>query len=186
MSDYMRIWKLRKAALENMLGPADDRVMTSPMPIYLGGFADVMCCSDFLPGKTYVTGGLVGLGSQQPNASGPFELMVCTRAESGWAANLISRLARYTHDAVLAPGDTMDAASAMPKGSTLAALLFVRPELDFSAFIVDGEAAHLLLCLGITRAELGYKQKHGADAPLERLRAAQVYPYTDPQRKSAV
>jgi hypothetical protein len=104
MSDYMRIWKLRKAALEKMLGPADNRVMKSRMPICLGGFADVMCFSDFLAGKSYVNGGLVGLGSQQPNASGPFELMICTREESGWAANLISRLARYTHDVVLPKG----------------------------------------------------------------------------------
>jgi hypothetical protein len=186
MSDYMRIWKLRKAALENMLGPADDRVMTSPMPIYLGGFADVMCFSEFLPGKTYVTGGLVGLGSQKPIASGPFELMICTPEESGWAANLISRLARYSHDAVLSAGDTMDAAPAMPKGSTLAALLFVEPDLDFSGFIVDGEAAHLLLCLGITADELRYKQEHGSDALLDRLKEGQVYPYTDVRRKSAV
>ena len=186
MSDYMRIWKLRKTALENMLGRADDRVLTSPVPIYIGGFADVMCFSEFLPGKTYITGGLVGLGSQKPNADGPFELMICTREQSPWAGNLISRLARYTHDEVLSSNDTMDAASAMPKGSTLSSLLFVKPDLDFSGFIIDGKRAHLLLCLGITATELAYKRKHGADALIEQLKLNDVFPYTDTHRKSVV
>jgi hypothetical protein len=112
--------------------------------------------------------------------------MICTRTESTWAANLISRLARYSHDAVLSPHDTMDAAAAMPKGSTLAALLFAPPDLEFNMFMLDGEQAHLLLCLGITAAELRYKQKHGADELLTRLKEAGVYPYTDHERKSVI
>jgi hypothetical protein len=182
----MDIWRERKSAIEGLLGPADDSVLTSTVPIYLGGFADVMAFSDFIPGKTYVTGGLVGLGSQRPNQLGDYELMICTREPSKWAGNLISRLARYTHDAELNPGETMSIESALPKGSSVSALVFTQPDLEFGEYFVNGDSAHLLLCIGITPAELKLSRSKGADDLLSLLKENEVSPYTDLKRKSTV
>lgn len=97
-------------------------------------------------------------------------------------ANVISRLAYYTLEAKLNPGDTMDIGSALPDDSTLAAFLF----FNFAAFKVRGRKAGLLLCVGITADELE-ACRAGKRVKVENaLKAAKVYPFTDLYRKSVL
>ena len=88
-----------------------------------------------------------------PNDAGSYELMMCTRDDNKWAPAVLSRLAKYTHDAAVHLGDTMDLAHAVPRKSTLAALLFARPPITTPQFEVLGKPASLVLCMGITAAE---------------------------------
>ncbi len=180
--DWQKNWDARIAALEAELGKADDEVATSPVPIYLGGGADVLTFKKHVDGVAYVTAGLIGDGSQKRTALGQYELMMCFRSANDWAPSLLSRLARYTFDAALNPGETMDIAPAMPENSTIAGLLFV----SYRHFKVNDISAGILLCIGITESELAQCKAGRSDAVLAALKDAAVFPFTDPERGAAV
>ncbi len=181
-NDWQKTWDVRLAALETELGKADDQIATSPVPIYLGGGADVLTFTTHLDGVAYVTAGLIGDDSQQQTALGQYELMMCFRSANDWAPSLLSQLAPYTFEAALNPGETMDIGPAMPMNSTIAALLFV----SYRQFQVNDTRAGILLCIGITDSELAQCQSGGADAVLAALKENGIFPFTDPHRKSVV
>lgn len=152
--------------------------------MYLGGFADVLPFPDYVPGFTYVTADLTGEDvGQLPTSLGNYELMVCVREESPRAADLISRLARYTCEAELEPGESMDLKDFFA-GSVIEALLFTHPGEQPVEFECLGQRYGLLLCIGITGAELAFKHAHGAEQLLALLRERSVFPYTVLQRES--
>lgn len=173
------------AALEALLGKADDGVLHSMVPLELGGFSDVLTFRRYLPGVAYVTAELIGSDGQKANRLGKYELMMCMRAESDWAGNLVSRLARYTLDAKLEPGETMDIGPAVPEGSSIEALLFTVPDLPKPTLDVLGVRAGLLLCIGITGPELAACHGHGASEVVAILKQKGIFPYTDLNRASA-
>ena len=180
--DWQKTWDARLAALEHELGKSDDKIATSPVPIYLGGGADVLTFKKHVDGLAYVTAGLIGDDSQQKTPLGQYELMMCFRSGNDWAPSLLSRLAPYTFDAALNPGETMDIGPAMPENSTIVALLFV----SYRQFKVSDTDAGILLCIGITDSELAHCRTNGQDAVLAALKENGVYPFTDTQRESAI
>jgi hypothetical protein len=169
-----------------VLGPPTDRVFHALVPLSLGGSADVLEFPAYLPGATYVTADLVGDSGQPESSLGQYELMICTREREDWAPNLISGLARYTLESVLEPCETMDIGSALPTGSTIAALLFTEPDLTSNELLVGGQRCGLLLCLGITATELQACFDGRTSELLAALRSCGVFPYTDLQRASVV
>lgn len=177
--DWQTTWDFRRTALEHELGKAEDTIATSSVPIYMGGGADVLTFKNHVDGIAYVTAGLIGSGSQVETELGEYELIMCFREANDWAASLLSHLAPYTFEAALNPGETMDIASAMPKKSTIAALLFV----CYRQFKVEEVEAGLLLCIGITKSELAECRKKGADNVLAKLKKIGVFPFTDTHRK---
>ena len=181
-NDWQKTWDARLAALEHELGKSDDKIATSPVPIYLGGGADVLTFKKHVDGVAYVTAGLIGDDSQKKTPLGQYELMMCFRSANDWAPSLLSRLAPYTFDAALNPGETMDFGPAMPENSSIAALLFV----SYRQFKVDDANAGILLCIGITDSELAHCRTNGSDAVLAALKENGVFPFTDTQRKSLV
>ena len=156
--NWERIWEARIAALAPILGKAADRVYHAVVPFYLGGSADVLSFPDYVPGATYVTAELTGEESGQlPSSLGNYELMICARAELPRASDLVSQLARYTCDAILEPGETMDIGKYFAD-SSLRALLFAYPADEPIQFSLFGKSCGLLLCVGITADELALKQ----------------------------
>ena len=154
--------------------------------MYLGGYADVVPFPYYLPGHTYVTADLTGEESgQPPNSFGNYELMVCTRTECARAPDLVSKLAKYTMTTVLEPGASMDLETYFGD-STLRGLIFAHPTDPPARFELEGQQCSLLLCLGITKEEMAFKHANGSAPLLERLRAADVFPYTIPDRPSVV
>jgi hypothetical protein len=152
--------------------------------MYLGGFADVLPFPDYVPGMTYVTADLTGEDvGQLPTSLGNYELMVCVREESPRAADLISRLARYTCEAELESGESMDLKDFFG-GSVIEGLLFTHPGEQPVEFEFLGQRYGLLLCIGITGVELAFKHVHGAEQLLALLRERGVFPYTVLQRDS--
>lgn len=176
-------WNVRLAGLTAALGEsASDRLYHSPTPLYLGGDADVLVFPHFVDGFTYVTADLTGESDQLPSAIGKYELMMCTRSEADWAANLISRLSRYTLEAFLNPGETMD--FAMFGDSSLVALLFT--QCDVPTFNAFGAEQGLLLCVGITQSELEFCHEESADVLIQKLKDAGILPFTDLKRSPVV
>lgn len=149
-----------------------------------GGTADVVPFPHHLQGSTYVTSELTGEDKGQlPNSHGNYELMICTRQELHTAADLIARLACYTCDAVLEPGQTMDIGEFFGD-ATLRALVFASPFDPPARFSVRGQDCSLLLCVGITTDELAFARAHGSEPLLARLRRHGVFPYSVPDRPS--
>jgi hypothetical protein len=185
--DWRLVWDARQQALEAVLGPPTERVFHAVIPLDLGGSADVLEFRKHVPGSTYVTADLVGPLSGQPqNTLGQYELMICTREPEDWAPNLISRLARYTLEAVLEPSETMDMAPALPEGSAISAFLFTQPQLVSNELHVLGQRCGLLLCLGITTPELQACFEGRSSELLAALKSAGVFPYSDLRRKSVL
>jgi hypothetical protein len=182
--EQQRWWESRVAALQSVLGPSDGTVFHAQAPLHRQGFADVLRFRNFVQGITYVTCGLIGEERQIPNQWGQYELLMCSRKESEWAPLLLSRLAKYTHEATLQPGDTMDLGGARPLDSTVAALLFARLDPPADSFAVLGTPANLVLCLGITAAEFAACKNYGSGVMLRMLRDNEIFPFTDLQRES--
>lgn len=179
-------WNARVAAIETILGPSDDTVGHAPIPFEfgadIGGAADIIYFKKHLNGVISVTSELIGHDEQVQNDLGNYELMVAHRDDEPWGADIISRLAYYTLEAKLNPGETMDLASAVPEKSTIAAFLFC----NYGSFTVRGRKAGLLLCIGITGDELKSCRAGKRDKVEKSLKAAQVYPFTDLYRKSVL
>ncbi len=155
-------------------------VLHSPIPFELDGAADVLTFRKHCDGVVYVTADLIGDDRSRPNELGQYELMICTREKCDWAPQLISNLARYTIDAVLAPYDTMDVTPALPPGSKLNAFLF----WPYAKLEVNGMKAAVMLCLGITKQELNFIQTSDCETLVEKLTKAGVFPRTDLTRSS--
>jgi len=95
---------------------------------------------------------------------------------------VISRLANYTLETPLNPGETMDIASAVPDGANIVAFLFQ----EYGRFKVKGRTAGVLLCIGITSDELELCRKGQGEMVERALRDHAVYPFTDLYRGSVL
>jgi len=180
--DWERTWNARQAALESVLGPADNAVLHAVIPFHLGGQADVLAFSQSVPGKVFATCELLGEPTQKPNLLGTYELAIADRNGNDWGANVISHLARYTCDAVLQPGETMDIGSAVPPKSTISAFFFD----DFKRMKYDGKDAGILLCIGLTSDEVKACRRGQRQQVYDALVAQKVFPYTNLFRQSVL
>lgn len=175
--DWEEVWDARAEALAEVLGPGHDQVFHARNPFALGGQADVMAFYRHLHGVVYVTAELTG----KPHACyADYELMICHRAPQDWGPNLISRLAPYTQEAYIGPGESMDLDSATPTGSRIKGFLFD----TYATFMLFGQENELRLCIGITKPELEFKMQHGPEKLLALLKRNGVYPFTDLERDS--
>jgi hypothetical protein len=177
--DWTVWWNARMVAMRAAFGESDDLVGHATIPFEvgadLGGGADVVYFRGYVPGVLTITSELIGRDDQVVNALGNYELAICHRDDENWGPDLISRLAHYTLEAALEPGETMDIGSAVPEGSSIAALLF----LDLARFEVRGRPAGVLLCLGITAEELVQCRAGQTEEVQRELRNGGIYPYTD-------
>jgi hypothetical protein len=177
-------WDARLSALEQILGPSDGVVGHSPVPFDLGhdvgGAADVLYFREHLPGIATVTAELIGREEQGRNRLGNYELMICEKEDPSWGASIISKLAYYTLDARLEPGETLDLGDSVPSGSTITAFLFS----EYARFPVRQLPCGLLLCLGITKQELAACRRGRAAEVEAVLRKDGVYPFTDLRRST--
>jgi hypothetical protein len=183
-------WNARLAALSRFLGPSADKVYHATIPFNLGadigGAADVVLFPEYCGGLAYVTSEMSGVDVGQVEGEfASYELMICTRAETPKAADMISRLACYTCDAALSAGESMDIGTFFDDDS-IRAFLFCHP-LDMPLiYELNLRKCGVLLCIGITKDELDFKMKKGSGALLEHLKKSGVFPFTEPNRKSVI
>lgn len=188
--EWAKWWDARTAAMQTVLGEMHNMVGHAGIPFEMGadvgGSADIVYFHKHLDGVVCVTSELIGCDDQVKNSIGNYELMICHRKDDAegqeWGADIISRLAYYTCQAELNPGQTMDIGSAVPDGSTIAAFAY----FEYAKFDVLDRKAGLLLCVGITSDELEYIYNDNGDNFLQKLKEAKVYPFTDLYRKSVL
>jgi Suppressor of fused protein (SUFU) len=182
--EWEKIWNARQVGLARVFGDASNTVFHATVPFYLGGFADVLWFPSYIPGATYVTAEMTGEDvGQRRSTLGNYELMICTQQELPKAADLVSKLARYTCDATLEPEHTMDVPDYFGD-STIRALLFTHPRDEPVRFEFLDQSYGLLLCIGITAPELAFARSVGANELLRLLNEHRVFPYTIPDRPS--
>jgi hypothetical protein len=173
------------AGLEAVLGPSEETIYHSRVPLARGGDPDILVFRSFLPGFTYVTADLTmeARDYQIPGSLGHFEIAMCTREDAPWALEILVRLARYTFEVEIGPGHDMELGAELGSCSALYFTTF-----DESAeFRVGGDSFGLLLGIGLTADELSFLRSSGQATALQsKLRQANVYPYTDPHRPSVV
>lgn len=183
-AEWQKVWDARISGLAPILGKPAGKVLHAVIPLQLGGSADVLPFPEYVPGITYVTAEMTGEDvGQRPSSLGSYELMICARQEQQRAGDLISQLARYTCEAELEPGETMDLGTFFGD-STIRALLFANPCEQPVHFEFLGKRYGLLLCMGITAEELAFKQGRGSEALVALLKQHRAFPYTTPDRPS--
>ncbi len=179
-------WNARIEAMERILGKSADTIGHGIIPFQFGaeagGAADIVYFRNHLNGVVAATSELIGSDDQLSNDQGSYELVICSREDDAWGPGIISKLAYYTLEAALNPGETMDIGPATPDGSTIAAFLFC----DYGRFKVRDRSAGLLLCLGITAEELSECHAGNRDRVESALKEAGVYPFTDLFRESVL
>ena len=168
--------------MKSVLGETDGRVLHAPIPFHLSGQADVLLFPKHIPGRVTATCELLGFEEQIKNQLGTYELIIAHRDDTEWGPTIISRLARYTCEACLDPGDNMDIAPAVPTGSPIAGFLF----LEYARFQYRNQNAGLLLCIGITSDELQHCKNGAREEIVAALKERGVYPYTDLFRRSVL
>jgi hypothetical protein len=190
-SEWESLWKERQAALERVFGPAAPNVYHAPVPLNMGGTADVLAFPDCLPDAVvYCTADLTGDPSveQQPLGAADFELVMCCKRDqktlNEYAPSILSQLAPYPLRAELRGGHTMEIGEIADTG--LPALVFQDWEHSGAGFEFAGRAYGLLTCVGITQTESEFGQVQGGAALLERLGAAGLLPVTLGNRQSCV
>lgn len=170
-------------ALGRALGPMEDMVGHAARPLSLGGFADVAWFrTGQRLGLVCATTELCICDGQKPNAGGRYELAIATASHDEVASNLISRLGRYTLDAAIEDGDTMDIAGIQPNGSGLTALLFV----EFTRLDLPGAPAAVMMAVGLWPSELAAWRKGRKRELIDALRVAGVHLRTDWMRPAVI
>ena len=184
-SEWQRAWDARQEFLETLFGPADRQILTSLMPIYLGGQCDVLTFRKHVKGYTYITAGLTVTSSQKRSKLGQYEMVMCSRRRDEFLPNLVSSLSHYTLENPINPNDTIDMGEQQPRGVTLRALLALEFDPPRGRFKLMGKKCGLLLLVGITAAELVAWRSKRRKEVLAKLQET-VLPYTDAKRKSVV
>jgi len=180
-SQWQQVWNFRMKGLESKFGKCDSVVLHAQTPfevgLDLGGSPDVVSFSAYTEGKLYVTADLIG-STQHPNSHGNYELAIAHRGKEDWGIEIICRLAYYSLTNVLDHGETMDIAEAVPRDSTIAALLFRR----IAVFRHFRKPANVLCCIGITPDELNFCLERRATAFFTKIPSGWVL--TEMSRRS--
>ena len=188
--ERFKIWEMRLTALEELFGKSATEVYHAPIPFELGGSADVVIFPDWVSsGEAYVTAELTGCDTGQIcNSMGTYEFMICgkTPPRNDRFPALIANLARYSCEAQLDVGHTMDIGNYF-EDSSLTALLYINPLEHPTTFELKGQRHGVLLAIGITTSELRFIQESDSYKPLIiALKERGVFPFTIPSRPSVI
>ncbi len=201
--EYERDYEVKKAALERILGPMHDLVGHALIPFQIGGNVDMYYFPHAIPGTAFVTMELIepdGSGPK-PNRIGTYELIAFTKHEIERKlraripsdeseqnpfekmelrmTGMLTRIGRYSYEAVLNPGDTCEIP--WEKDETTC-LIFDEYKKDGVGFEINGKRRCLLFCIEVFRSEMEYAMENGSAALLKKLKEKGYYPYSDLDR----
>ncbi len=167
-----------QSALEPVLGKPWDRIHTALPPLTMGGEVVVgggahvieFRESKDVPGIVHLSAGLGEIAGM--------ELVVCTRKPDEAIAPLLSKLAAT---ACMRPLRENGSAPIAGVDAGFEGFLFTRLEC-LAPREVAGKTTEFLLCVGIRTSELAACRSLGTPHVVEKLRAAGVFPYTEPGR----
>lgn len=182
--DNRKLYDSFVTALEKELGPKDPTVTHAIIGFEFGGPPDVhyFRSAPGVRGIFYVTSDLLFFKAQPKNSLGQYEMAVCVPAEDKWARQLLSKLSRATVREAFDEGHTADITAWVAAECPIKGLLFTK----LVSFEFNQQSFGVLLCVGITRAEMDHSLAHDSVDLLSRLKAAGVFPVTDLNRASVV
>ena len=201
LQSWSVIWDSRVTGLESLLGPSGDRVFHAIISIARStevGSSDVLEFKMPGEGRRYVTADLTGVAKRHQIPSrvlGHYEVMICTRKPSRWAAEFVAGMgARATTWDELNPYETMgmydditgEDLSMFAKGIPLHAMVLCESDTSPRHFFALGRKYGLLLYVGIFASELAFARSAGVAELVELLKKHAVYPYTDYGRTPVV
>jgi hypothetical protein len=174
----------------------DDPVLHAIIGFEVGGALDMYLFSQCVPGATVIaTQELIGRDRKRrpkKNRQGYYELVICLprgkSPEDESAMSLIRPLlniiAMYSFEAALNPGETAE----VPAGDNdeLIPVIFDAFEPKGVPFEFEGERFGLLLVIPVHPSELAFARAESSETLIEKLKAADAYPYADFSRPAVV
>lgn len=180
------------------LGPDHDRVLHAIIGYPLGGPLHTYFYLRGLPGTALASKQLARLGEKCPSNReyDKFEFVVFTREvlslggddgavradeKRDFLRGALTQLAYYAENATLNPLETLEFPADFdpPVAGRCFILEVYKPELfdrDFG----------LMLIMEVHRDEMEFARAHGTATLLEKLKAANAYPYSDPEMRASV
>ena len=171
-------------AVDEWIGPFDRPFKFRPFSFDAGGALNFLTIrnprNNFV---TYVSWDLFGHEQQKHGKLGHYEFLINCNEEK-WVLTVITNLGRQSLIEVFESGDTMDIGPWVNSGDAIQGVVF---EEAFKIRLFEGLQSvqcGILRCIGVTRSELEFGQKHGVSSLIDRLKRAGIYPNTDVQRDS--
>ena len=182
--DYRKLYRAFVPVLEHELGTKDESVIHAIIGFEFGGPPDLLRFQNppGIRGTFYVTSDLLFFSRQPKNSLGRYEVAICLPEENDWAQRVLFKLSQATVEEVFDVGHTADITAWVSAACPIKGLLFTK----LISFEFEGQPFGVLLCVGITRAELDFAIAHGSEELLTRLKTAGVFPITDTERCSVI
>jgi hypothetical protein len=180
--DYRKLYDVFVSALEARLGLKDPAVRHAIIGFEFGGPPDILFFRQTPMGKgtCYVTSDLLFFDRQPKNSLGHYELAIWLPKEDKWAETVLYKLAQATLNEVFDERDTVDITAWVEATSPIQGLLLTK----LVSFEFDRQNFGVLLCVGVTRAELDYALENGSEKLLKILEDSGAFPFSDTQRPS--
>jgi hypothetical protein len=199
-AEFKRYSEVKEKSLEKVLGPMHDMVGHAVIPFQVGGAVDMYYFPNGIAGTGFATMELIepdGTGPK-PNRIGTYELVAFTKLKmppqdtkrddkdpfnriERRMCGILTVVGRYSHDAVLNPGETCEVP--WKEGDPTTCLIFDEYQKDGVPFEIEGKKHCLLLCMEVFRSEMEYAMKKGSAPVLRKLKEKGYYPYSDLDRE---
>jgi hypothetical protein len=182
--DNDKLYESFVRACERKLGPKDEAATHAIIGFEFGGPPDVLSFPNpvGVNGVFQVTSDLLFFKHQPKNSLGNYEVAICTPKKSDWAHGILTRMAHGTVADVFDDGHTADITDWVDRKCVMKGLTFTK----LTRFKAQGGSYGVLLCTGVTRAELDYALEYGSAKLLKKLKEQGVFPVTDQRRRSVV
>ena len=167
--------------LDKNIGPFDRPFQFRVFPFEAGGALNFLTVGvgRGIPFVTYVTWDLLGNENQKRGSIGRYELMAISN-DGDWCIDVLTKIGRQGLQEVFEPGDTLDIGPWVAPDSLIQGVVFE----EALGIELCREHCGLLLCIGITKAELEFAIKHGGTALIECLKRTDLHPRTILRRDS--
>jgi hypothetical protein len=181
--DYQRFYKLLFAPLEAQIGPIDPNTLFAIIGFDCGGPLNFSTIGAGLGEVivTYISCELAVREEQVPSDLGRYELL-CSCDDEQWVRSNITGLGRMSRETKFGHGHTVDMGGVVGPDVLIQGVVFEQQ----STAMIDGVSYAVLRVIGLTRAEMDYKRKHGLPALVRVLKQGGVYPNTLIHRASLV
>ena len=181
--DYNRFYKHLFTPIEERIGPLDKAGIMAIIGFDFGGPVSLSTVGRERRKKfvTFVTCELACRKEQKPASFGRYELMV-TCDDPDWAHTILTKMGQMSLESAFDHGHTVDISQIVPRNCPLKGLITE----EFARVRVGRKSFGILQLHGVTRTELEFARRSGADKLIEALKHADIHPRTSPKRKDSV
>ena len=180
--NYKRFYTRLFKPIEKRIGKVDGESLSALIGFDCGGPVTLSTVgygrAQFV---TYVTCELAVREEQCPAECGRYEAMM-TCDDEEWAQKILTQIGQISLECVFGHGHSIDVGPVVGRKSRLQGLVVE----EFARVTIDKQSYGILYFHGVTRSELKFAMKFGADELLKRLQRAGIYPNTGVHRSESV